>query len=188
MGIVFHGVGDPLVNLMVGLRRGLLGQVGTGGGKGSSDSLNQKTQVPAIALVPAHATTNRSPNQQIGFLIDRHKITSYKKPYIPDAVSIQTANLHHDGKTIDRYNLHQHFTTPKSGSLRVHNERAYLIDSEQKVWSCSISGMGHRSLKSQDGNINLHGQIEVLHFQRNSIAHVPANHPITKGCLVAVRK
>ena len=45
MGIEVHSVGDPLVDFIEGLRGGLLGQVGAGGGKGSTDSLNQETQV-----------------------------------------------------------------------------------------------------------------------------------------------
>jgi hypothetical protein len=145
-------------------------------------------KVPAAVLLPAHTATNLQSHQQVGLLVDRHKTSLQKKLHAPDAVSVSVTNMHHGNKIIDRNNLHQHFIPPKAGGAREHNERAYLVDSERKTWSCSISGLAARALKSQDGVSNLHGHIETLHFQRNSIAHVPANHPMSQGCLVAVHK
>ena len=137
-----------------------------------------------VGVAPYHHQAHQMP----GLLVDKHKIASSKKMHKPAAVSVSQAYVHHKGKDIDRSNIHHHFITPKSGSARAHNERAYLFDSQKKLWSCSISGMGARSLKGQDANKDLHGHIELMHFQRNTIAHIPANHPMAKGCIVAIHK
>ncbi len=106
----------------------------------------------------------------------------------PVAISVQSAAKNHPAKHIDKHNINQHFVTAKAGSQIQHNERSYMIDSNNKIWTCKISGMGARRITDQHGKATEHGHVETLHFHSRHIAHIPANNQTGNNCLISVHK
>ena len=134
-------------------------------------------KTPATPSPSAHPATNQIAKQNT--INSRHR---------PSAISFQTASANHIGKQINKSNINAHFVTHKPGSYIEHNERAYMLDSENKVWSCKISGMGARVMVDQDETETTHGHFETLHFRSRHIMHIPANHSPLAGCLISVSK
>ena len=106
----------------------------------------------------------------------------------PKSVSV-THSLKGDGsQKIDRLNVNRHFVTKTAGSLIESDERAYLYDSNNDVWSCKISGLGARRMPSSDGSYQVQGHVETLEFRSEHLAHIPGNHPMHSGCLISVQQ
>ena len=106
----------------------------------------------------------------------------------PNSISVITGINRHDGKKVDKSNVNEHFVTNKAGNHIERNERAYLVDSNDKLWSCKISGLGARRMPGQNGTLEIAGHVETLQFRSLHIAHVPGNHPMHSGCLISVHK
>lgn len=107
----------------------------------------------------------------------------------PNAISVITGVKRHDGKKVDKHNVSQHFVTNKAGNQIEKDERSFLVDSNDKLWSCKISGLGARRMPNQNGaGMEVAGHVETLRFRSLHIAHIPGNHPMHSGCLISVQK
>ena len=102
----------------------------------------------------------------------------------PSKVSIQKAP-----EGTNKSNVNNILTTQKAGSQTDANERTYLVDENNKVWSCKVSFLGFRvTANSADESISRHGHVETAHVKSAQLAHVPANHAVGSGCLISVHK
>lgn len=106
----------------------------------------------------------------------------------PSSISVMTGVKAHNGKKIDKHNVNNHFVTSNAGDHIEREERAYLVDSDDKLWSCNISGLGARRMPNQTGEMEIAGHVETLQFRSVHISHVPGNHPMHSGCLISVHK
>ncbi len=133
---------------------------------------NVPTPVPQLTPSPAPQPnlTNSAPKNQ------------------PKSVSVTHSLKSHSGQKIDKLNVNHHFVTKTAGSLIESEERAYLFDSNDHVWSCKISGLGARRMPSGDGNHQIQGHVETLQFRSVHLAHIPGNHPMHSGCLISVQQ
>ena len=93
-----------------------------------------------------------------------------------------------DGEKIDKLNVNHHFVTKSAGNLIESEERAYIFDNNNDVWSCKISGLGARRMPSSKGNYQIQGHVETLQFRSVHLAHIPGNHPMHSGCLISVQQ
>jgi hypothetical protein len=107
---------------------------------------------------------------------------------LPKSVSVTHSVKSRSGQKIDKLNVNQHFATKTAGSLIESEERAYLFDSNDHVWSCKVSGLGARRMPSGDGNHQIQGHVETLQFRSVHLAHIPGNHPMHSGCLISVQQ
>jgi len=106
----------------------------------------------------------------------------------PKSISVMHSLKSRDGKKIDKLSVNQHFTTQSAGSLIESEERAYLFDHNNDVWSCKVSGLGARRMPSSDGDHRIQGHVETLQFRSIHLAHIPGNHPMHPGCLISVQQ
>jgi hypothetical protein len=106
----------------------------------------------------------------------------------PKSVSVTHSLKSHSGQQVDHLNVNHHFVTKSAGSLIESEERAYLFDSNDHVWSCKISGLGARRMPSGDGNHQIQGHVETLQFRSVHLAHIPGNHPMHSACLISVQQ
>ena len=106
----------------------------------------------------------------------------------PKSVSVTHSLESRNGQKIDKLNVNHHFVTKTAGSLIESEERAYLFDNNDHVWSCKVSGLGARRMPSSDGNHQIQGHVETLQFRSVHLAHIPGNHPMHSGCLISVQQ
>lgn len=106
----------------------------------------------------------------------------------PKSISVTHSLKARSGQKIDKLNVNQHFVTKSAGSLIESEERAYLFDSNNNVWSCKVSGLGARRMPSSEGNHQMQGHVETLQFRSTHLAHIPGNHPMHPGCLISVQQ
>lgn len=126
--------------------------------------------------VPALANTSNQPS------------TTSSTPHAPKMISLQAPPRSPTGSAIDKFTVNKSFITAKAGNHLDQNERAYLFDSNNNIWSCKVSEMGARSMHDQSELTEQQGHVEALHFQSRSTSHIPGNHAIGNGCLISVQK
>lgn len=106
----------------------------------------------------------------------------------PKSISVMHSLKSRDGENIDKLSVNEQFMTQSAGSLIDNEERAYILDNNNDVWSCKISGLGARRMPSSDGKYQIQGHVETLQFRSVHVAHIPGNHPMHSGCLISVQQ
>ncbi len=106
----------------------------------------------------------------------------------PKAVSLTYDLSSKNGTKIDKTTVNGHFVTAAAGSLVENEERSYLMDHNNDVWSCKISGLGARAMPNEKGEQEFAGHVETLKFRSDRLGHIPGNHPMHRGCLVSVQQ
>jgi hypothetical protein len=160
-------------------------------------------QVPSISsTLPASISTSGSPKKLSGnskvrpsspnnnalqtvssTTIAPATVVSPSQAIRPSRISVQTAPA-----GVNKTNVNQFLITQIAGNQLVENERTYLVDDERKAWSCVLSGLGYRVVKTDNDKINHHGHVESVHLRSTQLAHIPVNHPMHNGCQIAVSK
>ena len=106
----------------------------------------------------------------------------------PKQLSITYGVTNSQGVPVNKSTVNGHFATVIAGNHLDQESRAYLVDSNQDVWSCMVAGLSQRPTtpgNERSGNI---GHSETLDFRSTHIAHIPANHPMHTGCLISVQQ
>ena len=142
------------------------------------------TPAPNMVPQPAPQTAPNKIPQAVPQL-QAIKSTSQNQP---NSVSVTHSLKSRSGQKIDKLNVNQHFTTKTAGSLIESDERAYLFDNSNNVWSCKISGLGARRMPSGEKDQRITGHVETLQFRSVHLAHIPGNHPMHRGCLISVQQ
>ena len=106
----------------------------------------------------------------------------------PKAVSLTYGLNSKNGTKIDKTTVNGHFVTAATGSLVKKEERSYLLDHNNDVWSCKVSGLGARVMPNEKGEPELAGHVETLKFRSDRLGHIPGNHPMHRGCLISVQQ
>ena len=106
----------------------------------------------------------------------------------PKAVSLTYGLNSKNGTKIDKTTVNGHFVTAATGSLIKKEERSYLLDHNNDVWSCKVSGLGARVMPNEKGEPELAGHVETLKFRSDRLGHIPGNHPMHRGCLISVQQ
>ena len=154
--------------------------VGAGGGSGQVSHGNQQNVNAPVTIQKQPGVRGRQ-----GTPIHQNVLTTVSHNAIrPSKVSIQKAP-----EGTNKSNVNNILTTQKAGSQTDANERTYLVDENNKVWSCKVSFLGFRvTANSADESISRHGHVETAHVKSAQLAHVPANHAVGSGCLISVHK
>lgn len=137
---------------------------------------------PAPQAVPS-AIPNKVPHPMAQKIANGKAATNK-----PRSVSVTHNITNQSGQPIDKLNVNRHFATGSAGSLIEQEERAYLFDSNNDVWSCKVSGLGARQMPSANGATQIAGHVETLQFRSIHLAHIPGNHPMHSGCLISVEQ
>ena len=150
---------------------------GAGGGSGPAAANQQITNAPA--------TIQKQPGDRSrqGITAPLPQSASSTNALRPSKVSIQRAV-----SGTNKSNVNNVLTTQKAGSQIDANERTYLIDENNRVWSCKLSSLGFRVTANSDGSITRQGHVETAHVKSVQLAHIPANHAVGSGCLISVHK
>jgi hypothetical protein len=119
----------------------------------------------------------------VGATFPPNSKTNSKNSTRPEKVVIQKTTA-----GVTKKNVNSVLTTSTAGSQTSANERTYLIDGSGQVWSCKVSGLGWRITSSGNGAIRSHGHVETTHVRSAQLAHIPANHAGSSGCLISVSK
>ena len=106
----------------------------------------------------------------------------------PKAVSLTYGLNSKNGTKIDKTTVNGHFVTAATGSLVKKEKRSYLLDHNNDVWSCKVSGLGARVMPNEKGEPELAGHVETLKFRSDRLGHIPGNHPMHRGCLISVQQ
>jgi hypothetical protein len=159
-------------------------------GKGAGANSKQRTPQSAIqiaGLVSSSAVSAPSVSGNVGSGANQGSAQA-KVEARPHAISLQYASSNCGGQRVGTAEINDCFVTARAGSQLDHNERAYSYDSEGKVWSCKLSGLGSRVMKDQDGQLTHEGHLETIHFASRSLSHIPSGQLSTNRCLIAVHK
>jgi hypothetical protein len=106
----------------------------------------------------------------------------------PKAISLIFGQKNKQGTKIDKTTVNGHFITTVAGSLVKQEERAYLLDHNNDLWSCKVSGLGARTMPNEKGEQEFVGHVETLKFRSDRLGHIPGNHPMHRGCLISVQQ
>ena len=106
----------------------------------------------------------------------------------PKTVSLTYGLNSKNGTKIDKTTVNGHFVTAATGSLVNKEERSYLLDHNNDVWSCKVSGLGARVMPNEKGEPEFVGHVETLKFRSDRLGHIPGNHPMHRGCLISVQQ
>ncbi len=159
-------------------------------GKGAGANSKQRTPQSAIqiaGLVSSSAVSAPSVSGNVGSGANQGSAQA-KVEARPHAISLQHASSNCGGQRVGTAEINDCFVTARAGNQLDHNERAYSFDSEGKVWSCKLSGLGSRVMKDQDGQLTHEGHLETIHFASRSLSHIPSGQLSTNRCLIAVHK
>ena len=136
----------------------------------------------ALSNAPTPKPLGQQPNQKV---VVPQGIAPTNKP---KAVSLTYGLNSKNGTKIDKTTVNGHFVTAATGSLVKKEERSYLLDHNNDVWSCKVSGLGARVMPNEKGEPELAGHVETLKFRSDRLGHIPGNHPMHRGCLISVQQ
>ena len=136
----------------------------------------------ALSNAPTPKPLGQQPNQKA--LVPQGIAPTNK----PKAVSLTYGLNSKNGTKIDKTTVNGHFVTAATGSLVKKEERSYLLDHNNDVWSCKVSGLGARVMPNEKGEPELAGHVETLKFRSDRLGHIPGNHPMHRGCLISVQQ
>lgn len=130
-------------------------------------------------------TINYNKNHKV--IVTKNK--ALKKQSSNQTVSVQVAQLHYkNAKKIDATNVNKHLISTVPGNNLAQNHHAILIDHNNTVWRCKVSGLGHRNMKSQSSKKISLGHAETMHFRNSTFNHISNNISINNNCLISVSK
>ncbi len=147
---------------------------GAGGGSAQPPPANkQNVNAPTVTQKQPVGT----PGQQ-----------SVSRPTSHNVVRPSKISLIRGPRGTDKRNVNVVLTTQKAGSQTHANERVYVIDDNNKIWSCKVSSLGFRVTVNSDGSLTKHGHVESAQVKSAQLAHIPANHAMGCDCLISVQK
>ncbi len=147
------------------------------------------TKYSKIIVKNSHKQVALNYNSKHKNIISNKKSVSVKKAKTKQTVSLQIANLHYKNTNkIDASNINKHLISTVPGNNVKQNHHAILIDHDNKVWRCKVSGLGYRNMKSNDKKEVTVGHAETMHFRNSTFTHISNNISINNNCLISVSK
>ncbi len=147
------------------------------------------TKYSKIIVKNSHKQVALNYNSKHKNIISNKKSVSSKKAKTKQTVSLQIANLHYKNTNkIDASNINKHLISTVPGNNVKQNHHAILIDHDNKVWRCKVSGLGYRNMKSNDKKEVTVGHTETMHFRNSTFTHISNNISINNNCLISVSK
>ncbi len=128
-------------------------------------------------------------NPKLKYKVTKSKNIPSKNNLHKNTVSMQIAKLHYSKvNKIDESNINKYLISPFPGNNVKQNHMSLLVDHNEKVWRCNISGLGYRKMTSQHQESTNEGHAETMHFQNQIEAHINENISIQSACLISVSK
>ena len=143
-----------------------------------------------IILNNTHKKVAINYNQNHKHSVSKQQKSTHQQKIIPSqTVSLKIAKLHYKGpQTIDASNVNQHLISSVPGDNVAQDHHAILVDHNDRVWRCKLSGLGYRDMKYKGEESIPTGHAETMHFKNSIFSHISNSISINNNCLISVSK